>query len=172
GDEGLEPLEQAFAELEDDACRALGDQGFARAGIRIERRLALKYSGTDSTLLLPFPDREQRSAAAIEKQFVSQYRKRYGFAMAGRALIVESISVEAVGEASGAVETEQTTIARQSALEPTTRRRVFFDDWHETPFYDRDALISGDLIAGPAVILERNTTTVVEPGWQAEVTRL
>ncbi|HEX7013082.1 MAG TPA: hydantoinase B/oxoprolinase family protein [Steroidobacteraceae bacterium] len=171
-DEGLELLERAFAELADEACQALEEQNFARTEIRIERRLALKYSGTDSTLLLPFPDGEERDAAAIEKQFVAQYRKRYGFAMAGRALIVESISVEAVGEASSARETAQTTISRSGALEPTTHRRVFFGDWCETPFYDRDSLIPGDLIAGPAVILERNTTTVLEPGWQAETTPL
>ena len=30
----------------------------------------------------------------------------------------------------------------------------------------------GDRIAGPAIIAEANATTVVEPGWQAEVTRL
>ena len=50
---------------------------------------------------------------------------------------------------------------------------MFFGDrWHDTPFFDRDALRPQDTIAGPAVIRERNTTIVIEPGWRAEVTPL
>jgi 5-oxoprolinase (ATP-hydrolysing) len=50
---------------------------------------------------------------------------------------------------------------------------VFFDgQWHDTPFVDRDGLEPQDIIAGPAVIRERNTTIVIEPGWRAEVTPL
>jgi 5-oxoprolinase (ATP-hydrolysing) len=50
---------------------------------------------------------------------------------------------------------------------------VFFENqWHDTPFIDRDALQPGDTHAGPAVIRERNTTIVIDPGWRAEVTAL
>ena len=43
---------------------------------------------------------------------------------------------------------------------------------HRTPVFLRDALQPGDKLRGPAIIAEANATTVVEPGWQAEVTRL
>ncbi len=43
---------------------------------------------------------------------------------------------------------------------------------HRTPVYLRPELAPGDCVDGPAVIAERNATTVVEPGWRAEVTRL
>jgi 5-oxoprolinase (ATP-hydrolysing) len=50
---------------------------------------------------------------------------------------------------------------------------VFFENqWHDTPFIERDALQPGDTVAGPAVIRERNTTIVIDPGWRAEVTPL
>jgi len=50
---------------------------------------------------------------------------------------------------------------------------VFFENqWHDTPFFERDALQPGDTLAGPAVIRERNTTIVIDPGWRAEVTPL
>ncbi|MEC8461876.1 MAG: hydantoinase B/oxoprolinase family protein, partial [Pseudomonadota bacterium] len=38
------------------------------------------------------------------------------------------------------------------------------------PVYDRDALSPGKTVGGPAVIIDANATTVVEPGWQAEIT--
>jgi 5-oxoprolinase (ATP-hydrolysing) len=45
------------------------------------------------------------------------------------------------------------------------------DRWQSVAFFDRDALEANDIIDGPAVIRESNTTTVIEPGWRAEVTR-
>jgi 5-oxoprolinase (ATP-hydrolysing) len=43
---------------------------------------------------------------------------------------------------------------------------------HATPVFDRGSLCPGDRITGPALIREANATTVVEPGWAADVTRL
>ncbi|HIC29196.1 MAG TPA: 5-oxoprolinase, partial [Rhodospirillales bacterium] len=45
-------------------------------------------------------------------------------------------------------------------------------EWLDTPVYDREALLPGDLFNGPAIIIEANATTVVEPGWQTETTAL
>ena len=37
------------------------------------------------------------------------------------------------------------------------------------PVYDRGALAAGQTIAGPAIIEERETTTVLPPGWTATI---
>ena len=42
--------------------------------------------------------------------------------------------------------------------------------WHEAPLYRREELGPGSRVDGPAIIAEANATTVVEPGWQADVT--
>ena len=42
--------------------------------------------------------------------------------------------------------------------------------WHDTPVYDREDLLPGDLLEGPAIIIEPTSTTVVDPGWRAELT--
>ena len=44
--------------------------------------------------------------------------------------------------------------------------------WRDTPVYRREELVPGARLDGPAIIAEANATTVVEPGWRAEVTRL
>jgi N-methylhydantoinase A len=51
----------------------------------------------------------------------------------------------------------------------TGSRRVFFDDWLETPTYDRTALAPGDVISGPAIIEEFGSTVPVHPGFAATV---
>ena len=42
----------------------------------------------------------------------------------------------------------------------------------ETPIHDRASLVTGNHIAGPAIIRESTGTTIVEPGWRASVTAL
>jgi 5-oxoprolinase (ATP-hydrolysing) len=163
-DHSLADLQAPFAALVSDARDSLLAQGVGDADITIERRVALKYEGTDSTLQLPVA----ASAAELSNAFLEQYRVRYGFLMPQRRLVIESISAEAVGSNRTKSWTE-----RQPSLRPLVSRPVFFgDQWRDTMFVDRDMLQPHDPIAGPAVIRERNTTIVIEPGWQAELTEL
>src|SRR5260370_5414574 len=92
--------------------------------------------------------------------------------MPGRALIAESVSVEAFGAAAVPVE--------RAGSGPRSAGRAAPADWaslhtggiaHSAPVFERERLAIGDRISGPAVIAEKNSTTVVEPGWRAEVMR-
>jgi N-methylhydantoinase A len=51
------------------------------------------------------------------------------------------------------------------------RRKAYFDGWHDTPIYDRVKLVSGNRIAGPAIIEQMDSTTVVHPGHEAQIDR-
>ena len=53
----------------------------------------------------------------------------------------------------------------------TGSRRVFFDDWVDTPTYNRPDLAPGDVVSGPAIIEEFGSTVPVHPGFAAEVDR-
>ena len=163
----LADLATPFAELVSEARDALLSQGVPAADISIERRVALKYEGTDSTLQLPVAS----EAGELTAAFLEQYRVRYGFLMPERRLVIESISAEAVGKTHESWAKAQPTPNRPT-MAPTTRRVFFGDQWYDTPFFDRDALQPNETITGPAVIRERNTTTVIDPGWRAEVTAL
>ena len=167
-DLALADLQAPFATLVSDARESLLVQGVPEADISIERRVALKYEGTDSTLQLPM----SASAAQLTTAFLEQYRVRYGFLMPERKLVIESISAEAVGSTHVPEQRSRTEARPTAAAAPVTRPVFFGEQWHDTPFIDRDSLKPRDTIAGPAVIRERNTTTVIEPGWRAEVTEL
>lgn len=170
-DDALADLQAAFATLEFAAREALLKQGVPLERVRVERKLAIKYAGTDSTLQLP-PGSGQSSQLAA--RFYDEYRQRYGFLMTGRALIIESISVEAIG-ASHESAAQATNVASSAAAlpAPIDSRPVYFETaWHPTPFFERTTLLPGAKLTGPAVIRERNTTIVIEPGWQAAVTPL
>jgi 5-oxoprolinase (ATP-hydrolysing) len=165
---GVERLAVDFARLAEAAERELLDQGIPAARTRVEKRMALKYEGTDSTLELPLD-----AAGAMRADFERQYRARFGFLMPGKPLVIESITVEAIGAARHEGESAPAFSARDGALAPLAIHPVYCEGgWREAPFYDRDELRPGDLIDGPAVIREANATTVVEAGWRATLTPL
>ena len=143
-------------------------QGVPLERLRVVKRVHLRYDGTDSALIVDFG-----SVADMVRQFETAYRKRYSFLMPKRALLAEAVSVEAIGAADAPAEAAPAARSRSAAPQPVDTVDMHTGGKsHRTPVYVRDALQPGDQIKGPAIIAEANATTVVEPGWQAEVTAL
>ena len=168
------PLADAMADvaatldrLAAQAEAELRRQGVAAAGLRVHRRVHVRYQGTDSALVVPFAD-----AAGIEAAFEAAYRQRFAFLMQGRALLAEAVSVEAVGEGDAPEEARHATLATGPAPEAERVRLFSGGRWHEAALVRREDARPGHVVDGPAIIAERNATTVVEPGWQARVTAL
>jgi 5-oxoprolinase (ATP-hydrolysing) len=158
-------LAKMLDRLAEDGMEEMRRQAISDDKIEVLRKLHLKYEGTDSTLIVDFGARE-----AVIEAFASAHRARYGFMMPGKAIIVEAAAVEVVGHTESGddpvLPVTDTTLPAPLAHVP-----MFADAQdHATPVYDREALKPGMRITGPAIIAEKNATTIVEPGWQAEVT--
>jgi 5-oxoprolinase (ATP-hydrolysing) len=128
----------------------------------------LRYDGTDSALVVGHGTRDEMARA-----FETAYRARYSFLMPDRGLIVEAVSVEAIGRSDAPAEAAPEARPRTGPPQAAATADMFTGGRrHRTPVFRREALRPGDRIDGPAIIAEANATTVVEPGWRAEVTRL
>lgn len=163
----LTQLDAELGALADQAVGELRRQHVAQEDISVQRRLHLKYRGTDTALEVAYGP-----LAQVTADFEAAYRQRYSFLMPGRELVVETISVEATGGGESA--TEQAP-DRQRATPLAARGSVRMYSggaWRDTPLYVREDLVPGDVMSGPAIISEPNQTTVVESGWQAEVSAL
>ncbi|MBA5604055.1 hydantoinase B/oxoprolinase family protein [Duganella sp. FT3S] len=164
--ESVNGLEARLRTLGERARGELIRQGVAGQRITLLRRVHLRYEGTDSALIVLFD-----SASAMQAQFEAAYKKRFSFLMPAKALIVEAVSVEALGRSDAPAETVTPAPRRVSGLTPQAVVRMYSGgQWRNTKLYQRTATRIGDIIKGPAIIAEANATTVVEPGWQAEVT--
>ena len=153
--------------LAEGAAAELARQGAETARVVATRRLHVRYQGTEAALIVALADVE-----AVTAEFTTAHRARFGFATPGRALIVEAVAVEAT--APGEAVAEATIAARPSGAPEKVDTVSMWSGGqaHATPVFERTALRAGDRIAGPALIREANATTVVEPGWTAEVTSL
>ncbi len=158
---GLAAAAATLQQLAAAAADELAAQDVDRAAIELRRRIHLRYQGTDTALVVDFGD-----AAAIQAAFETGYRQRFAFLMPDRALVIEAVSVEAVaaGERFGA-ETERTAAPHHPA--PQAMVRMHCGQWLQAALHQRASLQAGAVVDGPAVIAERNATTVVEPGWRA-----
>ena len=150
------------------AARAqVADQGVLRSAISLHPRAHIKYAGTDTALTLAYG-----SAEAMQQAFERLYLERYSFLMPERPLVVESISVEAVGSDAGDAGSGAGPAAAAMTPPAAVARAQMYThgQWHAVPVHRRAALLSGHVISGPAIIADTSATTVIEPGWQATVT--
>jgi 5-oxoprolinase (ATP-hydrolysing) len=157
-------LAARLAALGASATESLQAQGVAGERIALLRRVHLRYEGTDSALVVSFD-----TAAAMQAQFETAYKRRFSFLMPARALIVEAISVEALGRSDAPPEVP--AAAATAAALPLETVPMFVDGaWADVPLFERATLAPGALVTGPAILAEANATTVIEAGWQACVT--
>lgn len=150
-----------------EAAAELRRQGVGGGAVQVHRRVHLRYEGTDSALVVPYG-----SPVEIQAAFEAAYRQRFAFLMQERALVVEAVSVEAVGAGDAPAEPVQATAAPAAAPVAETVRLFSGGRWHDAALVVREQARPGLFVDGPAIIAEKNATTVVEPGWRARVTAL
>jgi 5-oxoprolinase (ATP-hydrolysing) len=164
--EDTSTVEAALASLQEQVCTEVAGQGIPQDAIEVRRRAHVRYEGTDSPLVVDHGDPN-----AVQAGFEAAYRDRYGFVMPEKRLIVEAISVEAIGRTESVEDPQQPVADHLPAPEPVDRVRMHSTEaWHDSPLFDRETLRAGQRIVGPAIIKEPTGTTVVEPGWAATVT--
>jgi len=144
----------------------LARQGADPARLQAARRLHLRYAGTDTFLPVAFGAHQEVLAA-----FTEAHRRRFGFATLERQVIVEACIAEVTAPGEEVREAALPPRAAGEAPKPLDTIALFTGGAeHAAPVHDCDALCAGDRIKGPALLREANATTVVEPGWEAEVT--
>ena len=169
---GLEQAAERLGVLGGLARAEVAGQGVAAGRITLRSRIHVRYEGTDTALVLPIEDAADE--ASVRLAFEAVYRQRYAFLMPGKALVIEAVSIEAVGAGEALqASTLGEAVAHRPAPLALLAMHAEADDgarWREAGLHQREALAPGATIVGPAVIAERNATTVVEPGWQAVLT--
>jgi 5-oxoprolinase (ATP-hydrolysing) len=152
--------------------------------ITTHHRVHVRYEGSDAALIVAWPeapaqlasrtavpDEEvQRTLKQIESAFEAAYRQRFAFLMQGKGLVVEAVSVESVIAGDAPSEPRHVVHEPREVPRSETVRMYSGGQWHEAALVVRADLQAGDIIAGPAIIAEKNATTVVEPGWEANLT--
>ncbi|PTY38004.1 5-oxoprolinase [Saccharospirillum sp. MSK14-1] len=162
-DDSVARLDKQQIELADNGIAKLVDQRVPVEAIETISRVHVKYRGSDTTLLVPFGSR-----ADIQAAFEAEHRQRFGFISAQTPLIIEALQVEALG--GGTELTASAAAGNTDSAEPLCHDLTTGSERYQAPFHQRDQLQVGKALSGPAVIIEKTATLVIEPGWQAVLT--
>jgi N-methylhydantoinase A len=157
--------------LVDEAVGELNAQGY-RENIEIFRSLEMRYFGQNYELELPiaFDTFTPQTTAALWQQFHAAHLARFAFDIPGETIEIVNFSATVVSTTPKPIfrEIERAT-GEPKAIEK--RKVVYVDGRHDSPVFRRDALRAGHRIAGPAIIEEAASVTVLNPGWVLDVDR-
>jgi N-methylhydantoinase A len=148
-------FEKVFLELEDRGRAEFSAeqlQGFA------VRSLDLRYQGQGYELNVPF-------AGDFLSAFRELHRRRYGFAKEEHEVEVVNVRVRMIS-ASPSFDTQPKKAIKGDGRQALTDNRpvYFHGRFHDTPVYNRDALVPGDSFLGPAIVTEYSSATILPPG--------
>ncbi|MCL6639822.1 MAG: Hsp70 family protein, partial [Candidatus Rokubacteria bacterium] len=138
---------------------------------RLVREADARYVGQGYELTVPVPAGDLDAAAlrGVRRRFDEVYAARYGYASAEEPVEIVTWKLSAIGA------TPRVALAKAAAGEGEAlkgRRRAWFPEtggWTDTPVYDRYRLAAGRTLQGPAIVEERESTTVLPPGVEATV---
>ena len=185
GDAVLASIATVAGRLGEDARSEVIGQGVAPEAVTVHARAHIRYAGTDMALVVPAysvtpgeprssgsppPAASAMTLAKMKSAFEAAHKSRFGFIDESKEMVVEAVSVEAIG--GGAKFTEPVLPTTGESLASPTRRTQFYSrgQWHEATVYTRAQLSPGQAVDGPAIVIEPHQTIVVEDGWRASIT--
>jgi 5-oxoprolinase (ATP-hydrolysing) len=162
-DDVEDSIAATFDALSAEASDAVAREGVPRDQIAIRRRIAnLRYMGQDSTLTI-----EWDRSVSLRDAFEARYAAVYGHRPASRPIEVES--VRAIASTQTYEEPAAAAPDPHHATPAATRETWIGGAWTQVSVYERDRLVSGARLAGPALIAERHSATYIAAGWTASV---
>jgi 5-oxoprolinase (ATP-hydrolysing) len=176
GAAALASIVEIGSRLGDEARNEVIGQGVPGDAVTVHVRAHIRYAGTDTALVVPgfsiraVGERQAVSLAQMQSAFEAAHKSRFGFIDETKELVVEAVSIEAIG--GGAKFTEPVLPISAGALPAPARATRFYSagKWHRAAIFLRAQLSPGHKVRGPAIIIEPHQTIVVEEGWQAAIT--
>lgn len=167
--ESVQEASHREAKLLQQVKHKLQEQGFREENIKTETYLNLRYEGTDTAIMVKRQENDDESVFDYTTEFVKLFQREYGFNLQNRNILVCDVRVRGIGV---------TNILKPKAQDPASGSpkfeclcKVYFEDgWQETPLFKLEKLGYGHTISGPAIIMNGNSTLIVEPNCKAMIT--
>ncbi len=174
GPEALTPMRAAFAALEAQAERWFEQEGIPQAERRLNRTVDMRYAGQNYELPIALPQGEFHGGtiAALAEGFAAAHQRMYGFVAEEEPVQLVTFRIEATGVVRKAEFRAKPLAGPDGSAALGGHREVWLPEAGglvTVPVYARDRLAPGNRIAGPAVVEQMDSTTVVLPGSAARV---
>lgn len=174
GDVRASVIRETFATLESRAADWFESEGIAAPARSFGRSVDMRYVGQNYEIAVPVPagDIDDRTFEAIRQGFLDRHRQLYGFVADGEEIQFVTFRLEATG-AVGKARLEARPLRESDPSGAAVGRRPVWcresGEFRDNAVYDRSLLEPGNVVPGPAIIDQMDTTTVVPSGMAARV---
>ena len=163
-------LQRLGAELATECVAELTAQGVEEQVITKHLRAHIRYAGTDTVLSVEATYPAVDAASRLRAEFEAAHKRRFGFIAENKALVIDAVELETVG--GGAGEGEAAGNIGEATEAQADRQTRFYSQgaFHDAAVVVRETMQRGQTVTGPAIIIEKNQTIIIEDGWQARLT--
>ena len=165
----MDEVHAILAEQEAEGRAMIAAETVAIDGVDVLVSADLQFIGQTHLLRVALPD-ARPDRATVQRLFEAAYHRRFRVELPEIRANLVNLNVSVVG---GSLAVDLSALidpdGRAAVLDAarTETRPVRFEDWHDTPVYDRALLPLDAVIDGPAIIEQMDATTVIEPGDRA-----
>ena len=160
--ETLADLQQKLLVLAEKVVAELKQKG--NFTLKVQRYLNMRYEGSDTTLMI-----RESAEESFAESFTKMHHREFGFNPPERNILVEAIQVRAEGKSPHPPQTPLPKGDRNRV--PLSRKSCYFSvGWQETPVYLLESLTAGQVLEGPAIIIQNTSTILIEPSCIAKIT--
>ena len=161
----IDGLRRRAGTMRDEGAASLEGDGMPRDRQRHEFTLDVRYVGQSFTLPIRW-DPADEDWAPLRAAFDARHEETFGYADPANDIEIVNVRLVSIGE----VDKPAVDFMPGGSGDPVIERRAaWFGEWVETPIIDRERLVPGRRIEGPAIMEEAGGTTVAPPGWTVEV---
>ncbi len=169
----LDDLQSSFKKASNTLIDLVRNEGIEHQNIHVRVLAEIRPQGIDASLTVEVIAGNSNEliwsvdADGLQHRFQSAHQRRYGFTSDPELELV-TLRLEATGQTNPPKTLmENSPPGDKPTTEPTS---IYYQGkFHDACVYSRCTLQTGDLISGPAIITEAVSTTVIDPGWTAEV---
>jgi N-methylhydantoinase A len=167
-------LDSIYHDLEDQGKTQLAREGFSGDRVILSRLADMRYSGQSYELSLPVTDGKITGAVlnSLFKQFHRAHNQSYGYRREAALIEFVNLRLVAQGKLPGSRLEEAESVNQEPALPMCTRTVWFQGQSIKSPIYERSGLAYGQIVGGPAIVEQLDSTIVIPPKFKGVVSEM
>ena len=162
--ENINEAKNLIKNLSVNASNSVINQGIKKSSIVLIKKAFLHYQGSHQNLEITFDDVE-----IMRNSFEIEHKKRFGFYVKDRKILIEMLTVEAVGKSSENYDFSNIENPSTDAIAIDNKEMIVNGLKTSIPIYERSNLKVEQIISGPAIISEPTGTNIIDEGWSANL---
>ncbi|CAP34677.2 Protein CBG16813 [Caenorhabditis briggsae] len=162
-----------FMDLRSTSIEGLKNQGFSESQIETKYFMHMRYEKTDTAIMISWDVQNPEDLVHFNEEFRKTYRREFGFVLEDRNIIIDDVRIRTRGKSGCHVEKEiQKASEAQKHARPKSQTQVYFENckFVETGVYLLEEMLAGQIINGPALLIDKNSTIVIEPSSTVTIT--